>query len=61
MGSLVCAQIWVGAAHTKGSQAETSLHKFDSRGTENPFLTLPYQGNEPRVFGLEVLHPTAYL
>ena len=27
MGSLTCAQIWVRAVHTKGDQAETSLHK----------------------------------
>ena len=27
MGSLTCAQVWVGAVHTKGCRAQTSLYK----------------------------------
>ena len=53
MGSLTCAQIWVRAAHTKGGQAQASLHKSRLGGTEELSLTLPRQGIEPRVFGFE--------
>ena len=53
MGSLMCAQMRVHAVHTKGSQAQTSLHKSWLRGTEKLPLTLLHQGIEPRVFGIE--------
>ena len=53
-GSLTCAQIWVRAVHTKGGQAQISLHKSWLRETEKRILTLPLQGIEPRVFGFEV-------
>ena len=47
----LCAQIWVSAAvHMKGVR-----HKQDL------FLTLPHQGIEPRVFGLEAWRSTTYL
>ena len=42
---------FVFAIHTKGDQAQTSLHKSWLGGTENVLLTLPCQGTEPRVFG----------
>ena len=43
MGSLTCAQIWVRIIlHTKGSQAQTSVHK-----------SWLGQGIEPRVFGFD--------
>ena len=53
LGSLTCAQSWVRAVHTKGGQAQTSLHKSWLGGTEKLSHTLPRQGIEPRVFGLE--------
>ena len=53
MGCLTCAQIWVCAVHTKGGQAQTSLHKGWHRRIEKQPLTLPREGIEPRVFGFE--------
>ena len=50
MGPLTCAQIWVRAVHTKGDQAQTSLHK-NGQKTEKLSLTLPRPGTVPRVFG----------
>ena len=50
---ITCAQIWVLAVHTKGSQAQTSLHKSWLGGTEQLFLAMPRQIIEPRVFGFE--------
>ena len=45
----------VGAAHTKGGQAQqTSLHKSGLGETEKLRLNLPRQGVEPRVFGFEI-------
>ena len=42
------------AAHTKGGQAQTSLHKHRLVGTGPLTLTLPRQGIGQRDFGLEV-------
>ena len=51
MRSLPCSQIWVRAVHTKGGQAQTSLHKSWLGRTVKRSLTLPRQEIEPRVFG----------
>ena len=53
MASLTCAQIWVRAVHTKGSQAQTCLRKSWLGGIGKQYLPLPRQGIEPRVFGFE--------
>ena len=45
---------WVRAVHTKGGQAQTSLHSVEFGGTETKlFLSLLRQGIEPSVFGFE--------
>ena len=56
MESLTCVHIWVCAVRMKGGHTQTSLHKgwLGLGGTETPFLTLPHQGIEPRVFGFEL-------
>ena len=53
MGSSTWVQIWVRAVHTKGAQAQTSLHKSWLGGSEKLAFTLARQGIEPRVFGFE--------
>ena len=42
IGSLTCAQIWVCAVHTKGGQAQTSLHK-----SWNCTIPCPARGSNP--------------
>ena len=53
MESPTSACNWARIVHTKGGQAQTSLHKSWLGGTEKLPLTLPRQGIEPRVFRFE--------
>ena len=59
MGSLTCAHILVRAIHTKGGQAQTSLHKSWLVGIEKLFFTLPCQGVKLTVFRFEFWLTTA--
>ena len=52
MGSLT-AHTFGCAVHTKGVQAQASLHTSWLGGIEKMPLTLPRQGIEPKVFGFE--------
>ena len=60
MESLTCAQISVRAVHTKAGEAQTNLYKTRFGGIEEKklSLTLPRQGIEPWVFGLEFRRST---
>ena len=52
MGSLMCAQIWVRAVHTKGGSGTRSLHKLTRERQKNCPSPCPARGSNPGSLGL---------